>query len=295
METGKNLILITGATGQQGGAITRELLAKGHKVRAMTRDPQGSAAGALEKLGAEIVQGDLDDAASLERALAGAWGAFGVQNTWEAGVEKEEVQGKRLAEVAKQAGVRHYVYASVASAHRKTGIPHFDNKWRIEETVRGLGFPSYTILRSVFFMENFLGPYFLPGIQQGTLGVAIAPTTRLQMIAVADIGKYGVRAFEQHENLAGQAIDIAGDVHTMPEIAKLLTAGIGREVQFESVPIEAIRAFSEDYAIMLEWFDRVGFDADIPSRAKESGIAPTSFADWARGVKWTVESGAAQA
>jgi uncharacterized protein YbjT (DUF2867 family) len=77
----------------------------------------------------------------VKRALAGAWGVFAVQNTWEAGVEREEEQGKRIAQLAKEAGVEHYVYTSVGSAHRNTGIPHFENKWRIEETVRALRSP----------------------------------------------------------------------------------------------------------------------------------------------------------
>ena len=88
-------ILVTGATGQQGGAVARALLAGGHKVRALTRKPDGEAARALAGKGAEVVRGDLDDVASLEKALAGAWGVFAVQNTWEAGVEGEEQQGKR--------------------------------------------------------------------------------------------------------------------------------------------------------------------------------------------------------
>src|SRR5437868_15434753 len=153
METGRKLVVVTGATGKQGGATARELLAKVHKVRAMTRKPDSPAAREIAKLGAEVVAGDLNDAASLERSLVGAWGVFAVQNTWEAGVEGEEEQGVRLAEVARRAGVQHYVYSSVASAHRRTGIPHFENKWRIEQAVRKLGFPSYAILRPVFFME----------------------------------------------------------------------------------------------------------------------------------------------
>jgi uncharacterized protein YbjT (DUF2867 family) len=158
MQKGRDVVLVTGATGQQGGAVARQLLSRGHKVRALTRKPQGEAAKALAGLGAEVVPGDLDEVGSLEKALAGAWGVFSVQNTWEAGVEAEERQGKRLAELARQAGVSHFVYTSVGSAHRRTGIPHFDNKARIEETVRGLGFPSYTILRPVFFMENWTSP-----------------------------------------------------------------------------------------------------------------------------------------
>ncbi len=290
METGKNLILITGATGHQGGAVAHELLAKGHKVRALTRHPEGPAAQALAKRGAEIAQGDLDDAASIERALAGAWGVFSVQNTWEAGVEQEEVQGKGLAEIARRTGVQHFVYTSVSSAQHKTGIPHFENKGRIEETIRSLGFPSYTIIRPVFFMENFAGPFFLPAIQQGHLAVALEPTTPLQMIAVADIGKHGARAFEQHAQLNGQAIDLAGDGLTMPEVAKLLSAAAGREIDFVRVPIEDVRAFSADYALMLEWFDRVGYSVEIAGLAKQSGIVPTPFAAWARGVKWSAEA-----
>jgi len=287
METGKHLVLITGSTGKQGGAIARELLAKGHKVRAMTRHTDGAEAKALGRLGAEVVAGDLDDAASLERAAAGAWGLFSLQNTWEAGVEREEEQGKRLADVARRQNVQHLVYSSVASAHRKTGIPHFENKARIEERIRNLAFPSYTILRPVFFMENFASPWFLPAIQQGQLAVGIRPETVLQMIAVADIGKYGLRAFERHAELNGQAIDIAGDQQTMPATAEIFGRAIGQKLTFVQLPIDDVRKASDDYATMLEWFDRVGYDAPIERNARETGIRPTSLAEWAATVQWT--------
>ena len=180
-------VLITGATGKQGGATARALAGKGFKIRAMTRKPESDAAKAIAReTGADLVQGDLNDPASLKNALNGAWGVFAVQNTWEAGVAGEEEQGKRIANLAKEAGVQHYVYTSVGSAHRKTGIPHFDNKFRIEDTVRSLKFPSHVILRPVFFMENLTSPWFLNG---DNLYAALAPTTRLQMIAVDDIGR----------------------------------------------------------------------------------------------------------
>ena len=283
----KNLIVVTGATGQQGGATARELLAKGHKVRAMTRKPESPPARELAKLGAEVVAGDLDDAASLERALQGAWGVFAVQNTWEAGVEKEEEQGKRIAEVARSRGVQHYVYTSVGSAHRKTGIPHFDNKWRVEEKVRALGFPSYTIMRPVFFMENLTSPSFLPAIQQGQLAVALKPETVLQMVAVSDIGKYGLWAFENHAALNGRAIDFAGDQLTMPATAAIVGKAAHRELKFVPVPIEEVRKFSLDFALMLEWFDRVGYDVDIAKVSAESSIHPTPLADWAATADWS--------
>ncbi len=285
MEKGAT-ILITGATGQQGGAVARQLLSAGHTVKAMTRNPDSDKAKALAALGAEVVPGDLNDAASLKRAFDGAWGVFAVQNTWEAGVEGEEEQGKRTAEVAREQGVQHFVYTSVGSAERQTGIPHFDNKWRIEETVRGLDFPSYTILRPVFFMENWVSPWFKPAIDEGTLAIGIKPDTRLQMIAVDDIGKYGRLAFEQHETLNGQAIEIASDELTMPQVAEVVSRASGKSVAFYQVPIEQVREFSEDFAIMLEWFDRVGYGSDISGNAAKYGIEPTRFEAWAAQVNW---------
>ncbi len=275
------VVLISGATGQQGGATARALAGKGFTIRALTRKPDSDAARALAASGAQIVKGDLDDPASLKAALAGAWGAYGVQNTWEAGVEKEEEQGKRFATIAKEAGVQHFVYASVGSAHRETGIPHFDNKSRVEDTVRGLGFPSTVIIRPVFFMENLASAWFLHG---DTLHAALAPTTTLQMIAVKDIGQYGALAFTSADELNGREIDIAGDARTMPEAAAALSAGLGRAIQFVQIPISEVRKNSEDFALMLEWFERVGYNADIDGNAREFGIRPTSLEEWARGL-----------
>lgn len=282
----EKLILITGATGQQGGAVAKELLSKGYRVRAMTRKPDSEKAKELLKLGAEVVYGDLDNSESAEKALEGCWGTFAVQNTWEAGVEKEEEQGKRFAESAKKKNIQFYFYTSVASAQRKTGIPHFDNKWRIEEKVRSLAFPFYTIIRPVFFMENLASPWFKPAIDNGQLAVAMKPDTKLQMIAVKDIGKYGLWVFENFEKLNGRAIDLAGDVLTMVEVADLISKAKGKKVTFTRIPIEEIRKFSEDYAIMLEWFDKVGFNADIAKSSNESGIKPTKFEEWVKTVMW---------
>lgn len=275
-------ILITGATGRQGGAVARHLAGKGFKLRGMTRKPEGEAAKALVALGVEVVRGDLDDAESLKKALSGAWGVFGVQNTWEAGVEREEEQGKRLATLARAAGVHHYVYTSVASAHRKTGIPHFDNKWRVEETVRALAFPSYAIVRPVFFMENLTSPWFLHGDQ---LISALQPTTVLQMIATEDIGRVGARLFIDADRSNGRELDIAGDALTMPQSAAALGRGMGKTLSYVQIPMAEVRKNGEDFALMLEWFERVGYDADIAGNAKEYGVRPTTLSEWAGRLK----------
>ena len=272
-------VLVTGVTGRQGGAVARQLIGSGFRLRGMTRKPDSEAARVLAAQGVEIVTGDLDDTTSLERALAGAWGVFAVQNTWEAGVEKEEEQGKRLARIAKRAGVEHYVYTSVGSAHRGTGIPHFDNKRRVEQTIFELGFPSHVIFRPVFFMENLVTPSFLQGDK---LMTALKPETRLQMIAVADIGRFESRAFVDAARFAGREIELAGDERTMPETATMLAEGLGRPIEFVQLPIAEVRKNSEEYAIMLEWYDRVGYNADIPALEREFGFRTTKLEEWAR-------------
>jgi uncharacterized protein YbjT (DUF2867 family) len=277
-------ILITGATGRQGGSTIRALAGHGFELRGMTRKPDSPAAKALAGQGVTIVRGDFDEPESLQRALRGVWGVFSVQNSWEAGVEKEEIQGNRLATLAREAGVHHFVYTSVGSAHRSTGIPHFESKWRIEGTVRSLQFPSHVIVRPVFFMENLVSPWFL---NDGKLTVSLKPETSLQMIAVRDIGKFAAKAFAEPDRLSPREIDLAGDAATMPSVTRTLSEGLGRSIEQAQVPIAEIRKSNPDFATMLEWFDRVGYNVDIPALEKEFGIPCTRFADWARDQRGT--------
>src|SRR3979490_3415764 len=276
--TSDRTILITGVTGHQGGAVAQALQNSGFRLRGLTRNPESERAAALAGRGVDVVKGDLDDEATLRRALTGAWGVFGVQTALEAGVEREEAQGKRLATLAREAGVEHYVYTSVGSAHKRTGIPHFDNKWRIEETVRGLRFSSHVILRPVFFMENLLAPFSLQG---STLAWALGQGTKLQMIAVEDIGWFGARAVTDAAALNRREIDLAGDVRTMPEAAEILTEALGRPIAFTQTPIEQVRQYSKDMAVMLEWFEDVGYSANIVGLEPEFGRPLTKRPDWA--------------
>ncbi len=280
----ERVVLVAGATGKQGGAVLRHLKGTGLRPRAVTRKPGEGPARALESRGIEVVQGDFDTPLSLRPALDGAWGAFAVQNTWEAGVEREETQGKDFARAARAAGVEHFVYSSVASAQRQTGIPHFENKWRVEEVVRAQGFPSHTIIRPVFFMENLISPWFLNGDQ---IVSALNPDTKLQMVAVDDVGRLGAAAFERPEEFRGREIDLAGDSVTMKEAVEGLSDAFGRRIEYVQIPIEDIRKNSEDFASMLEWFERVGYNADIEGVSKTYGLKLTNFVDWAKGQKAT--------
>lgn len=271
------LLLITGATGKQGGAAIRALADKGFQLRALTRRPDSLAGQALAAAGVEVARGDLDDETSLRQALEGAWGAFSVQNTWEAGVKHEEEQGKIFARLARESGVQHFVYTSVGSAHRHTGIPHFDNKARIEQVVRELDFPSYTILRPVFFMENLTSPWFLNGDK---LTSALGARTVLQMIATEDIGKYVAYAFVHATKVSRREIDLAGDATTMPDAAALLGEALHHKIAYVQIPISEVRKSSEDFALMLDWFNKVGYSVDIGGLQREFGIRPTSVREW---------------
>ena len=277
--TNNRTILITGVTGHQGGAVAKALRSSGFRLLGLTRKPGGDAATALVQDGIDLVYGDFDDEASLRHALTGVWGVFGVQDAFAAGPEREQAQGKRLATLAREAGVEHYVYTSVGSAHRRTGIPHFDSKWQIEEAVRGLRFPSHVILRPVFFMENLLAPYSL---QDTTLTSALGSRTRLQMIAVDDIGWFGARAFTDASRLNRREIDLAGDVRTMVEAAGILTEALGRRIGYVQTPIEQVRMYNNDVALMLEWLERVGYSADTASLEREFGRPLTKLPDWVR-------------
>jgi uncharacterized protein YbjT (DUF2867 family) len=266
MPTNKNkskLIAVAGATGKQGGAALRHLVERGFAVRGLTRDPSKPEARRIAGPGMEIVRADMDDPASLDRALDGAYGVFSVQQPHEAGIEGEVRQGINVAEAARRARVSHLVYCSVGSADQNTGIPHFDSKFQIEEHIRRTGV-HFTILRPVFFMENWLG--MREAITNGTLAQPLEPATRLQMVAVDDIGGMAATAFEHAGKWQDQAIELAGDELSMEELAQVFTRVAGREVGYVKVPWADFEGQAgREYALMYRWFQDTGYHADIPA------------------------------
>lgn len=283
MTTQTNLILVTGATGQQGSAVAWALINKGQKIRVMTRHPEKAAA--LAKAGAEVVKGDLTNQADLQAALRGIYGVFAMSTPFEAGMDAEVRQGVLLADAAKQARVAHYVYTSVGSAHRHTGIPHFESKWKVEQHIAKIGLPA-TILRPVFFMENFT-TYSKPS-PEGVLTMAMRPERKLAMVAVRDIGEFGARAFIHPKDFLGQAIDLAGDELTIPEAAALLTKGTGRSIRFQEFPLDQVEAaMGHDLATMFRWFNDVGYTINVPALTQQFKIPLTSFTEWVKTVDWS--------
>lgn len=264
MNTHDKTILVTGATGQQGGASARHLQARGWSVRALTRDPQKPAARALAEAGVEVVQGDLTDRASLDRALQGAYGVHSVQSYMPRDPGGEIHQGKTLADAAKAAGIAHFVYSSAAGADRHTGIAEQESKWEIEQHIRALDLPA-TILRPTFFMDIFTIPFFHQMILAGTWAFGLHPGTKVQMIATDDIGALVALAFESPQDFIGKALAIAGDELTMPQAAEVFGQVIGHPVRFIETPIEQVRSFDPNLAKEAEWLNEEGFRADIPA------------------------------
>jgi uncharacterized protein YbjT (DUF2867 family) len=261
-------IVVTGATGQQGGATARHLLAEGWRVRALTRDVTKPAARALAEAGAEIVEADHEDRSSLERAMQNAYGAFSVQNFWLPGVgaEGEVRQGKNIADAAGAAGVDHFVYTSVGAAHRGMGQAHFDSKYEIEQYIQSEGLP-FTILRPVFFMENF--GWQRAGILDGTLGgLGLPPDKELQMIAVDDVGAFAAMVFGNPKDFEGKTLEIAGDELTEPQIAATFADVIGRSVELAAPSPPQDRQPTGEEIAMFRFFSGEGYDADIGALRK---------------------------
>ncbi|HEX7360226.1 MAG TPA: NmrA/HSCARG family protein [Bryobacteraceae bacterium] len=283
------LILVTGATGRQGGAALRHLLERGFSIRAATRDPEKPAARQLAGRSVEVVRADLNDNASIARALDGVYGVYSVQNLSQ-GLEAEVRQGKNLIDAANRARITHFVYSSVGAADKHTGIPHFDSKASIEEHLRASGI-AYTIVRPVFFMENWLGMKSM--IDGGAIAWPLSPEKRLQMIAVDDIGGFVAMAFEHPGRWQGRAIDIAGDELSMSAIAQAFTKASGREVRYQQIPWEPFeqRAGAE-MTTMFRWFENTGYDVDISTiRSEYPNLM--NFARWLN-AHWAKAQAAAE-
>ena len=280
-------ILVTGATGQQGGAVAHELLHQGHHVRALTRNSDSPAAHQLKKQGAIAFAGDFNDQSSLEQAADGADAIYAMATPFESGVATETGQASAIANAAKTVGCPHLVYSSVASANQNTGIPHFDSKFSVEQHIQQLDTP-YTIIAPVFFMDNFLSPFTLPGLQEGKLMQALPADRRLQAVAVRDIAAFTSHVMDNREEFLGRRIDIAGDEMTGQQYADAISLASGRSITYVETSLDDMRAMSEDMAHMYEWFDSTGYHTDIATLRRDyPDVGWHTFPEWASEQNWS--------
>ena len=285
-------VLVIGATGQQGGATAQHLLERDRTVRALVRDPASPAAHALQRAGAILAVGDLDDPASLRSAMEGTQGVFLVLTMMVGprispeGVAAEERRGKVVAGLAQESGVGHLVYSSLSGASARSGIPYYESKARIEEHIRALGLPA-TILRPVSFMDNF-ATYNRPVLEDRELVVSLAvrPELPMQLISVRDIGAFAAIAFGRPDQFLGRTVEIAGDILTPPQIAETFARVCGLPARFRQTPIEQIRAFDAQLAQMFTFFNEHPAElADLPAlREEHPGLM--RLETWLRATGW---------
>ena len=280
----KLTVVVTGSTGKQGGAVAWGLLGRGHKVHAVTRDPNSSQAKSLANAGATLVTASLDDSAAIKKALEGATSFFAMTMP-SGGTDAETKQGIFAADAAKAAGV-HLVFTSVGSANRQTGIPHFDSKYEVEKHIAKIGVRA-TILAPVAFMENL---YFIKEqLAKGIYASALSPIRALAQVAVADIGAVAVRVLEDAGRFTGKRFDLAGHELTGNDAMAILSRVTGRPFSYYQVPLDVIRQrMGEDAVKMYEWFDRVGFSVDRAALRREfPDVAFHDFESWAKTQEWS--------
>jgi uncharacterized protein YbjT (DUF2867 family) len=196
------------------------------------------------------------------------------------GTAAETAQGIAMVEAIKAVAIGHLVFGSVASADQGTGIPHFDSKYEVEKRLASIGVP-YSIVAPAYFMENLLAPWNLPALREGKLALAMPADRPLQQVAVSDIGAFAAALIERREAVFGKRHDIAGDELTGAQMAAAVSQAGRREIRYEGFPPDVLRAQSEDLALMFEWFDRVGYSADIEALRHEFPEVPwLTFEAW---------------
>jgi len=227
------------------------------------------------------VVGDFGDADSLAAAVAGVDTVFAMGTPFEAGEAAEVAQGIAIVDAAVGADIDHFVYTSVASADKNTGIPHFDSKFEVERHLASTEL-DWSVIAPVYFMENLFFGENLGALQNGTYPLPLPADLALQQVAVADIGAFGALVVDRKDDFVGRRVDIASDELTSTGTAVLLGQLLERPVEHFEVPMEQIRAFSEDFAIMYEWFIKTGYAVDIDGlRASYPEVGWHRFADWA--------------
>ena len=287
-------VLVTGATGNQGGSVVDHLLESDAEfdVYGLTRDASSEAAQELSDRGVTMVEGDLDEKESLKPHVADVDAVFAVTNFWTQGYENQVQQGKNIAEAAAEEGVDQFVFSGVGSHWEDTGIPHFDSADEIERHARDLDLPL-TTLGPVFFFQN-LEAFAEDIVEDGQLALPLEEGVSLQMVDVRDVGRAAAVAFANPDEFVGERIELAGDELTLEETAEVLSTVTGEDVEAVHVPIEdAYDSFGEEFTVMCEWFNEVGYDADIEGLEERFGFEFVTLPEYLRDHGWEDKEGMA--
>jgi uncharacterized protein YbjT (DUF2867 family) len=292
--TNQKVILVTGATGAQGGSVARHLLKGGEfRVRALTRNPESAKAAALRQAGAEVVKGDLGDFRSVRAAVEGCDGVFGVTNYWEH-FDQEYQHGKNLVDAVKGAEVEHFVFSGLPHVKALTSgaleVPHFDRKGEIEEYARQVR-PGSTFVHVAFYYDNFLASFPLKDQGNGTYGFGFPQgDTPLAGVAVDDIGGVVAAIFARPLQFRDKTVGIVGDDLPPAKLAEIMTRVLGKKVVYSYVPREVFASYrfpgADDLANMFE-FNRLYIRSRKTDLAESRSLYPAiqSFETWLQAHK----------
>lgn len=243
-------IFVTGVTGNQGGAVTRNLLSKGFYVKALVRNAAAANLSAHENL--EIIKGDLDNPAAYRSSLQDVDGVF-CNLVYKYGIGKEIKQGIELVNASKESDVKHFVYSSVIGCDLNTGIPHWESKFKIEEHLKASGI-GYTILRPSSLYENLLIPQVKSRILKGKLVLPTQRHTVQQFISAEDIGKTVATIFSNLEKYMSRTITLAAEQMDGEQLAATFSKAMGRVIKFQQLPMFITRlVMGRDLAKMFRW------------------------------------------
>lgn len=254
MDAGGRTIVVTGATGHQGGAVARHLLAGGWRVRALTRDPTSAKARALAALGAEVARGDMGDRVTLRPVFAGAHGVYSVQNPMIGGLAAEVRQGKNVADAAQEAGVAHVVYGSAGTDAPGTGVGSWDSKLAVEAHLRALGLPL-TILRPMALMELMTDRAYYPAASTWHMMPKLMGEARpVGWLCADDLGAIAARAFADPAAFIGRELPLASDVQSIAACRGLYRAAFDTAPRRFPMPVWLFeRLVGTDLTTMWRW------------------------------------------
>jgi uncharacterized protein YbjT (DUF2867 family) len=289
----KQVIAVIGATGAQGGGLARAIAADRNgpfAARAITRKPDSDKARALAALGVEVVQADMDEPATLERAFAGAHGVFCVTPFWEHfSPEREVTQATAVAHAARKAGVKHVVWSTLEDTRKriplvdprlptlngKYKVPHFDGKGEADAVFAASGVPTSHLL-AAYYWENFI--YFGAGPRKGADGKLVLALplggVALPGIAAEDIGRCAYGIFRKGSQAAGQRFGVAGERLSGAHMAAAFTRAMGEPVTFQDVPFDVYRGLGFPGAADLgNMFQYQAILGDEFQKARDPGLA----------------------
>ena len=249
----ERVVAVTGATGRQGGAVARHLMADGWRVRALTRNPDSAKAAALRALGAEVVQVDMSLPKTLRPAFEGAYGVYSVQNPMISGLEMEVVQGKNVADAAKQAAAEHLVYGS-AGVGRPTGVGSWDSKLEVQAHMMRLGLPL-TVLRPMAFMELMADKAYFPPVSTWYVMPKLMGADRpVYWLSVDDLGAIAAKVFADPARFLGSDLELVADTRSNRECRAIWREVRGRPPRRFPMPVRVFERFvGRDLTTMWRW------------------------------------------